>query len=251
MVVMNRVVNEQLATDDGSVYVENARLKQRFSHVNGCPNYERYRRFWQSMEATLVPGKSVLDLGCYQGEALARYASLGPARLTGIDISPNAVKNASALGLNADVHVMDAHRMTFPDNTFDVVIGCAILHHLDFRLAVREVHRVMKPAGVAMFLEPLRGNPVGKVIRTLTPRARTPDERPLDRAQIIEANRLFASHDHRFYGLASTGLALATSIVWRSNPSNILLRIADRMDVRASRIFLKYWMRLVVLFWRK
>tara|TARA_B110000967_G_C18874037_1_gene557173 strand:+ start:176 stop:397 length:222 start_codon:yes stop_codon:yes gene_type:complete len=35
--------------------------------------------------------------------------------------------------------VMDAHNSEFPDNTFDLIIGNGILHHLDFNVALQSI----------------------------------------------------------------------------------------------------------------
>lgn len=53
-------------------------------------------------------------------------ASLEPRSVTGIDISPKAIEQASdERGSLAEYEVMDAASMTFPDNRFDLVIGRA------------------------------------------------------------------------------------------------------------------------------
>jgi SAM-dependent methyltransferase len=48
--------------------------------------------------------------------------------------------------------------MTFADNSFDFVFGNAVLHHLDIAAAAREIYRVLKPGGVAIFREPFGEN---------------------------------------------------------------------------------------------
>ena len=69
---------------------------------------------------------------------------------------------------------MDAHHLDFPDESFDLVFGRAILHHLDFETAIKEVKRVLKRGGHAAFAEPLGDSPFAKLFRLLTPRAYTP-----------------------------------------------------------------------------
>ncbi len=74
---------------------------------------------------------------------------------------------------------MDAHELVFPDDLFDIVVGNGILHHLDLPVCLASIERVLKPKGFALFIEPLAGNPLLKLFRVLTPRARTIDEKPL------------------------------------------------------------------------
>ncbi|CAB4935291.1 unannotated protein [freshwater metagenome] len=66
--------------------------------------------------------------------------------------------NAQRLGLTVDAQVAEAERLPFPDASFDLVLGHAVLHHLpDLEAAFAEFHRVLKPGGVLVFAgEPSR-----------------------------------------------------------------------------------------------
>jgi len=68
------------------------------------------------------------------------------------DISPGMVaaaqRNAARLGVTLDGTVADAEQLPFPDGSFDLVVGHAVLHHLpDVERALREVLRVLRPGG--------------------------------------------------------------------------------------------------------
>lgn len=68
------------------------------------------------------------------------------------DLSPGMVEaakaNASRLGFTVEGRVADAERIPYEDNTFDVVVGHAVIHHIpDVELALREILRVLKPGG--------------------------------------------------------------------------------------------------------
>lgn len=98
-----------------------------------------------------VAGLDVLDVGCGQGIDLVRYAAAG-ARAVGIDITPRhaelATLHLAAMGLRGDVHVGDAERLPFPDESFDVVSSNGVLHHTpNMPAALREIHRVLRPGG--------------------------------------------------------------------------------------------------------
>ena len=69
-----------------------------------------------------------------------------------------ALRNAEHLGLDVDGRVADAERMPYDDDTFDLVVGHAVLHHIpDLDTAFREVLRVLKPGGRFVFAgEPTR-----------------------------------------------------------------------------------------------
>lgn len=77
-------------------------------------------------------------------------------KVTSTDLTPAAVditrKHNALEGLEADdVCTQNALALTFPDNTFDAVWACGVLHHTsDTPLAIREVRRVLKPGGRAI-----------------------------------------------------------------------------------------------------
>ena len=86
------------------------------------------------------------------------------------DLSPGMVKvatrNGRNLGLDIDGRVADAEGIPYEDDTFDLVVGHAVLHHIpDVELSLREVIRVLKPGGRFVFA----GEPttVGKHLRPL------------------------------------------------------------------------------------
>ncbi len=84
------------------------------------------------------------------------------ARATCTDISPGMIEalqeNADRLGLEVAAQVADAEALPFEDESFDIVVGHAVLHHLpDLAQAFAEFHRVLKPGGTIVFAgEPSR-----------------------------------------------------------------------------------------------
>jgi SAM-dependent methyltransferase len=246
-----RAAREQAAYDGSAVLGESARLHSRFAHVFLGPNSVAAEDFFFSRLAEWAPGRYVLECGCYGGTLTHALASFGPRSITAIDISRNAIEEARAeRGHLAEYQVMDASAMTFPDDSFDLVIGRAILHHLDFEQALLGIHRVLRPGGHAMFMEPLRGNPAAKVFRALTPKARTLDEVPLSVAQIRHGDQLFGLGRHFFANLVSVPVGVVSSLT-KNNPENRAMRVADVIDRALAQTVLRYWMRIVVLTWEK
>jgi ubiquinone/menaquinone biosynthesis C-methylase UbiE len=95
--------------------------------------------------------------------------------VTCTDISPGMVsrlgENARRLGLpRVRAARADAESLPFPDASFDLVLGHAVLHHLpDLERAFTEFHRVLRPGGRIVFAgEPSR---VGDRIASLPKRA--------------------------------------------------------------------------------
>lgn len=100
-----------------------------------------------------VEGKRVLEIGVGLGADHQRFAEMG-ADLFGIDLTERAIEHTArrlaAYGLSSKLAVGDAERLEFPDEYFDRVYSWGVLHHTPSTgLAVLEVHRVLKPGGVA------------------------------------------------------------------------------------------------------
>lgn len=101
-------------------------------------------------------GEDVLDIGCGLGNDTSRFAR-GGARVTGIDIAPNAVRlseqNFRQRGLEGRFLVMDGEAMTFPEASFDFVYCHTVLHFTPHpERMVAEIHRVLRPGGRAVLM---------------------------------------------------------------------------------------------------
>ncbi len=155
-------------------------------------------------------GKRVLEYGCGPGSQSFELARRG-AHVTGIDISPVAIEiareQARSEGVEADFQVMDAENTTFPDHCFDLIVGGAILHHLDLDRAYAELARLLAPGGRAVFIEPLGHNAIINAYRNATPDQRTPDEHPLLKSDLAHARRRFAEVHVWYYHLTSIAAA--------------------------------------------
>ena len=147
--------------------------------------------------------------GCGQGESSLKALREG-AYVTAIDISPKSIEylmdNAEKEGLDTRLTalVMDAHHLTLDNDTFDIVFGDGILHHLPLlESAIREIHRVLKPSGYAVFLEPLGMNPFLNLFRKSTPELRTADEQPFRSKELNIIKGIFPETQFTFYDCAT------------------------------------------------
>ena len=175
-------------------------------------------------------GRSVLEYGCADG-ALSIDALGLPAiaaELHGIDISDYAIAAANARAraggfeAKARFHAMNAEATTLADGAYDLVFGRSIIHHLDLDAAFREIARMLKPGGVAIFLEPMGHNPLINWYRRRTPALRTADEHPLLESDLAIARRYFTRVDAASYGL--------TSLLAAPFDSPKLMRAFERVD---------------------
>jgi len=148
-----------------------------------------------------VRGLDVLDFGCGHGMAAVVLARRG-ARVTAFDLSPRYVvecqTRAASNGVALRALAADGERLPFAKGSFDRIWGNAVLHHLDLDSAARELCRVLRPGGIAVFCEPWAGNPLLNWARRRLPyrgKHRTADESPLTPAQLRTLQRVFGEVD--------------------------------------------------------
>ncbi len=153
-----------------------------------------------------IAGADALEYGC-GAEPRALRVGQSAASITGIDLSKVAVDKARRAAAEvlpgARFIVMDAEALGFENDSFDVVYGSAIIHHLDGTRAMEEIVRVLRPRGKAIFVEPLGHNPAINLYRWLTPAARTSDEHPLTAHDLKVIRSFFETSSFRFYHLLS------------------------------------------------
>jgi ubiquinone/menaquinone biosynthesis C-methylase UbiE len=112
-----------------------------------------------------------LEIGSGTGYFSLNLLQAGVVReATCTDISPGMLAtlqgNAARLGLTVRTARAEAESLPFPDQSFDLVLGHAVLHHLpDLRRAFAEFHRVLRPGGRLAFAgEPSRiGDRIARV----------------------------------------------------------------------------------------
>ena len=105
------------------------------------------------MEFDKFRGAKLLEIGCGMGTDLLQFAR-GGARCTGIDLTPRSVEitrhRFRLYGVEGRFMLSDGEHLPFADDSFDVVYSNGVLHHTpDTAGAIHEVHRVLRPGGVA------------------------------------------------------------------------------------------------------
>ncbi len=157
--------------------------KWSISYDKRCVDYARdlFDATVPAEELRDLPYDRALELGCGSGFFLLNLIQAGVARRGSVtDLSPGMVKvatrNGENLGLEIDGRVADAEGIPYDDDTFDLVVGHAVLHHIpDVELSLREVVRVLKPGGRFVFAgEPSNvGENYARPLSTLTWKAVT------------------------------------------------------------------------------
>jgi ubiquinone/menaquinone biosynthesis C-methylase UbiE len=116
-----------------------------------------FQRTARRIAAYLNSGSRVLEIAPgpgYLAIALARHG----CRVTGLDISRSfvrmAAENARKAGLRVDFELGDAADLPFSDNQFDfIVCRAAFKNFARPRVALDEMHRVLRPGAAALIID--------------------------------------------------------------------------------------------------
>lgn len=155
--------------------------------------YQRYAKFYnvyfgkmlnpgrvKAIEvASLKPGERVLEVGVGTGLSLPHYPV--DVEVNGIDMSEKMLKKAQLLVDDENLvnikslEIMNAEKMTFADNSFDVVMAMhvvTVVTHPD--LFALELKRVCKPGGRIIIVNYFHDSsrPIGKVSKMMAPYAK-------------------------------------------------------------------------------
>jgi SAM-dependent methyltransferase len=166
-----------------------------------------------------IRGLTVLDFGCGSGENSLLLARRG-GHVVGVDISTSLIQLAkrrleiNGLSGTARFVVGSVHDLPLATESVDVVMGIAVLHHLDLDLASHELFRVLKIGGRAVFKEPVRNSRLLKAVRKVIPYRTanvSPFERPLTSSELGRFASPFRTEAVRAFSLPFVNVAQAVS----------------------------------------
>jgi SAM-dependent methyltransferase len=240
---MNKLTANTRSEREKIIYnkgIDRAAYDASFGHARGGYAQDRLKEDINKVMAC-CKNKDALEIGSQTWKTWIDFNNM-PASLTCINISEAELEKGLSVYRETYIKIpnhrftiMDANHLDFPDASFDFVFGSGILHHLDFETAVSEIHRVLRKDGKILFSEPLGRNPVGKLVRKLTPQARTPDEKPLDKEEMKILKKYFEIHNS-YYQLFYVPAGWLSKYLFKS-PYNSLMRIADKMDCFVESLF--------------
>ncbi len=170
-----------------------------------------------------LAGMRLLDVGAGLGETSVYFALQG-AQVTATDLSPGMVKTAVALGRKYGVEiegvVSTGEELKVEPGSYDIVHLANVIHHVHDRSALfRQVVLALKPGGRFFSIDPVAYNPVIKQYRRMATEVRTPDESPLEKADLALAAKFFPDLEHREFWIATLALFLKYALWDRVHPN--------------------------------
>tara|TARA_A100001015_G_scaffold154899_1_gene171903 strand:- start:439 stop:1182 length:744 start_codon:yes stop_codon:yes gene_type:complete len=179
------------------------KTKGRFENIFYKAIYNSNEDFYDFLRKNSL-NSNILDYGCGIGNSLKKVIEFKPKKIIGIDISDISIQKAKKTidtrNSNVDLLVDNCEKTKFNDNTFDIVYGTGILHHLNIEICLQEIHRILKPGGKFLFIEPLGTNPLINFYRKLTPKSRSIDEHPLVEKDFNLIKNKFVNSKVKYYG---------------------------------------------------
>ena len=194
------------------------------------------KTFFNNLATNVNSDDNVLEIGCGTNRLSKEIVDLG-ANVTIIDISEQAIEiakqNSQQDKINLNCLVMDAENIKFNDDSFNLIYGSGILHHLSIEKAIFEIKRILKKGGKAVFYEPLGHNLFINIFRLLTPRLRSKDEHPL----LVEDLKLIKNNfpNTRFHFFYLISIIFLPFIKFKL--FNKLTNVLERLDVYLNKVF--------------
>jgi|SRR5580692_9240594 SAM-dependent methyltransferase len=239
----------EVAAPESDALESRVEREKSFYNEKGATSYHTIRRWiWRALgearrNGDIIDfydpaGEVVLDYGCGPGYLTRYLFERGALRVTGIDVSEGEIEQARVRATEegfddrSDFLVADAHATGLPEDSFDLIVGESILHHLDLRVALEEIRRILRPGGRAVFLEPLWHNPLLRLGRALTPTARTPDEHPLTTRDWELCASIFANFHHHEREFLTIPLMPLNLVL----PVSVQRRLAGRLGALDDRV---------------
>lgn len=189
--------------------------------------------------------RDILDYGwAGDGDRAVALIRRGARMVTGFDLwwTQEGLERVDGLMRDAgvekqiDFRLADAYATPFADDSFDIVIGANILLHLDLDRALSEIHRVLRPGGRGVFVEPLAANPLLRLGRLLTRSTRTDTGRQFTEEDWAVCARHFSDFEHVEREL-STILLMPLNLLLPVGAQERLARHAWALDERLMARF--------------
>lgn len=141
-------------------------------------------------------GGQYLDAGCGTGDFIPDLLDRS-GHVTALDFAEDMIEQARTrmarrhLDRQVSFVVGDVTNLEYDDNSFDAIIGVGLIEYLtDYRAALREFHRVLRPGGIVIVTVPSIVSPF-MAYETLVPKCKGVVKKALSAAGLREPERAY------------------------------------------------------------
>lgn len=232
----DRAASEIEAYAEGGFVEERAKHRSKLRHYYSTPNNLRLQRVFKELVEANLSNTAVLEIGCGNGWNCKQVLDHGAAQVHGIDIAESK--------LNQALENFNDPRLTFSlqdihepmEGSYDLIIGRAVLHHVDYQRVLRQLYdNNLNSGGKMFFIEPMSEGLLTKVYWKLSPHMHTPDERPFYARDIRWLEQAFPGFGLVPFGYLSFPVNLASALVM-PQPNNVFTRLSDNLDQGLARM---------------
>ena len=170
-----------------------------------------FERLFSELSKSLIkkPKKlKILDLGCGTGN-FTKKLSLLSDQIYGCDISPKSIERAKYLYPKIKFSVQDIKKLSFENNSFDVIIFSGVLHHFNnLYKPLKEAKRILKKDGLIFSYDPNLKNPFFWLYRRknslfYSKKGVTENEEPLKQKEIENMMKLHNFNNIDIYAISN------------------------------------------------
>ena len=226
----DRALRDARGYDEDAVHDNCNAWVNRVIHVLSGPNTQNAERIFDDIARQAAAGGRALDVGCGHGDFTRRLVEdLGASYALGVDVSETQLDAARAVEVPGRIEFARVDVTQGIPGRFDLIVGRAVLHHIDFREFLTKAYAEdLAPGGRLLFTEPC-AHPMTVAFHKLVKSAHTEDEFPIMPSDIRWMHDQF--HDVRVIpvNLLSFPAGVISSYLC-STPDNPLMRLADRVD---------------------
>lgn len=209
-----------------------------FSETRHEELHSEQATYWQTeiaMNLQLQKGMKILDVGCGAGYFEAILSPFG-CSVTGVDLTPEMITQGTALlkrhNIDAELLVMDAENLGFPDESFDAVISRNLTWNLPRPdKAYKEWHRVLKPGGVLLNFDAEYAKNVYRCDQSLNKAHETLSQNTLDECSMLYRMLAVSAVDRPLWDTQVLGQIGFTDIVTDMSVSDRIFPVENQFYI--------------------
>jgi len=231
----DRAERDAAAYDERRVWEKSNDWHARVIHVLQGPNTLAAEDEFERLVRERAAGGRVLDIGCGDGTLTRRVVEEdGAVYALGVDVAETALAIAREHEQPGRIEFRKHDASRPIEGRFDLIVGRAVLHHIDFRdFLVTAYERNLAPGGRLLFMEPC-AHPMTVAFHKLVRSAHTDDEFPLLPRDVHWLREAFPQARVDPVNLLSFPAGVISSFAF-STADNWLMRAADRVDRSLAR----------------